>query len=99
MISSEHIIGAVFSAIDVLNQQLPPHQKLPKSLETILYGPSVELDSLTFVSFIVEVEQQIQAIVNTPIDLTDDALLSRSTNPFQTIGALINYISEVTGRA
>lgn len=41
MINSKQILQAVFSAVDDINQSLPPEQNLDKSIDTVLLGKKV----------------------------------------------------------
>ena len=52
----ERIKKAVFSAVDELNAQLPAGVAVEKSLDAPLYGAGGKLESLDFVTLIMEVE-------------------------------------------
>ena len=52
----ERITKAVFSAVDELNTQLPAGVAVEKSLDAPLYGAGGKLESLDFVTLIMEVE-------------------------------------------
>ena len=52
----ERITKAVFSAVDELNAQLPAGVAVEKSLDAPLYGAGGKLESLDFVTLIMEVE-------------------------------------------
>ena len=95
MISKENIAAAIFAAVDELNQQLPVGQKLSHSLETNLFSSDGTLDSMAFVTLIVGVEQEIQDKFAIEINLTDQASIPQNNNPFETIGALVNYVSNL----
>ena len=61
MTSDERITKAVFSAVDELNAQLPAGVAVEKSLDAPLYGAGGKLESLDFVTLIMEVEEKINA--------------------------------------
>ena len=95
MPTHERISKAVFAAIDDLNEQLPPGVQVDKSLDAPLYGASGKLESLDFVTLIMEVEEKINAEFGTDITIADDNLLSKEKSPFSTLGTLIEYLQEL----
>ncbi len=56
MATDERVSRAVFSAVDELNAQLPAGVSVEKSLDAPLYGAGGKLESLDFVTLIMEVE-------------------------------------------
>ena len=95
MPDNERIRKAVYAAVDELNQQLPGGVQIEKSLEAPLYGASGKLESLDFVTLIMEVEEKINAEFGTDITIADDNLLSKEKSPFSTLGTLIDYLQEL----
>jgi acyl carrier protein len=95
MPGEERISKAVFAAVDELNEQLPKGVRIEKSLDAPLYGATGKLESLDFVTLIMEVEEKINAEFGTDITIADDNLLSKEKSPFATLGTLIGYLNEV----
>jgi len=95
MPTDERISKAVFAAIDDLNEQLPAGVHVEKSLDAPLYGTSGKLESLDFVTLIMEVEEKINAEFGTDITIADDNLLSKEKSPFSTLGTLNEYLHEL----
>ena len=95
MPDTERIRKAVYAAVDELNQQLPGGVQVEKSLEAPLYGASGKLESLDFVTLIMEVEGKVNAEFGTDITIADDNLLSKEKSPFSTLGTLIDYLQEL----
>jgi acyl carrier protein len=95
MPSDERISKAVYAAVDDLNQQLPKGVQVDKSLDAPLYGASGKLESLDFVTLIMEVEEKINAEFGTDITIADDNLLSKEKSPFSTLRTLIEYLQEL----
>jgi acyl carrier protein len=91
----ERISKAVNAAVDELNEQLPAGVQVEKSLDAPLYGPSGKLESLDFVTLIMEVEEKINAEFGTDITIADDNLLSKEKSPFSTLGTLNEYLQEL----
>jgi len=95
MPSDERISKAVYAAVDDLNEQLPKGVQIDKSLDAPLYGASGKLESLDFVTLIMEVEEKINAEFGTDITIADDNLLSKEKSPFSSLRTLIEYLHEV----
>ena len=95
MAIDERISKAVFSAVDELNTQLPAGVSVEKSLDAPLYGAGGKLESLDFVTLIMEVEEKINAEFGTDITIADENLLSKAKSPFSTLRTLIEYLEEL----
>jgi acyl carrier protein len=95
MASDERVSKAVFSAVDELNTQLPAGVSVEKSLDAPLYGAGGKLESLDFVTLIMEVEEKINAEFGTDITIADENLLSKEKSPFSTLRTLIEYLEEL----
>jgi acyl carrier protein len=95
MATDERVSKAVFSAVDELNQQLPAGVSVEKSLDAPLYGAGGKLESLDFVTLIMEVEEKINAEFGTDITIADENLLSKEKSPFSTLRTLIEYLEEL----
>src|SRR5438094_2471146 len=95
MSQQDRISKAVFTAVDELNDQLPQGVHIEKSLDAPLYGTSGKLESLDFVTLIMEVEEKINAEFGTDITIADDNLLSKEKSPFATLGTLIEYLHDL----
>jgi len=98
MSSDERISKAVYTAVDDLNEQLPKGVQIDKSLDAPLYGTSGKLESLDFVTLIMEVEEKINAEFGTDITIADDNLLSKEKSPFSTLRTLIEYLHELLNK-
>ena len=95
MSTPERITNAVYAAVDELNEQLPANGQIEKSLDASLYGRAGKLESLDFVTLIMEVEEKINAEFGTDVTIADDNLLSKEKSPFSTLGTLIQYLQEM----
>lgn len=91
----ERITKAVYAAIDAVNPQLPRGAHIDKSLDAPLYGASGKLESLDFVTLIMEVEEKIKAEFGIDITIADEDLLSRERSPFSSLRTLIEYLHDV----
>ncbi|SRR6266436_1028231 len=95
MAIDERISKTVFSAVDELNTQLPAGVSVEKSLDAPLYGAGGKLESLDFVTLIMEVEEKINAEFGTDITIADENLLSKAKSPFSTLRTLIEYLEKL----
>ena len=93
--NEERVTNAVYAAVDELNQQLAKGVQIEKSLDAPLYGASGKLESLDFVTFIMEVEDKINSEFATDITIADENLLSREKSPFSTLRTLIEYLEDL----
>lgn len=66
-------------------------------MDAPLYGAAGKLESLDFVTFIMEVEEKIKSEFGEEITIADENLLSREKSPFATLGTLVEYLSDVLG--
>jgi len=95
MPSDERIAKAVYAAVNELNEQLPSGVHVDKALDAPLYGSTGKLESLDFVTLIMEVEAKINAEFGTDITIANENLLSKEKSPFSTLGTLIDYLNEL----
>lgn len=95
MSNRERIVRAIYSAVDEVNAQLPAGVVIEKSPDAPLYGKSGKLESLDFVTFIMEVEEKVRAEFGIDVMVTDDHLLSKEKSPFSTLGTLTEYLEGV----
>ena len=91
----ERITTAVYSAVEELNSQLPKGAQIEKSPDAPLYGVTGKLESLDFVTFIMEVEEKIKREFGVDITIADENLLSKEKSPFSSLRTLIEYLAEI----
>jgi len=88
----EKLLQHVFSAIDELNQQLPPAERIAKSEATVLTGTDGALESLAFLNLIVATEDRVNAAFSTSINLASLLMESDDTPPPRNVGELVDLI-------
>src|SRR5947208_4244359 len=94
MADRDRITKAVYLAVDALNAELPAGVSVEKSLDAPLYVAGGKLESLDFVTLIMEVEEKINAEFGTDITIADENLLSKQKSPFSSLRTLIEYLKE-----
>ncbi|MBC7380578.1 MAG: hypothetical protein H7346_24530 [Burkholderiaceae bacterium] len=95
MVERPQILALVLTAVQALNEERPAGGQLALSEDTLLFGDGAELDSLSLVSVIVDIETAVTDQFNEPISLTDDRAMNRSVSPFTHVAALVDYIHEL----
>lgn len=89
------IFEIVIKQVQELNETLPQNQQFLVNEDTILFGNNSNIDSLSLVSVIVDLESVFSAEYDQEISLTDDRAMTREINPFSSIRNLVDYIAEV----
>lgn len=82
----------IFRALSNLNEELPAESKVPINVDTKLFGAGAELDSLSLVSVIIDVETAIADELGHAISLTDDRAMNQEMSPFDDVRSLSSYI-------
>lgn len=85
----------IIEAINELNDEFPDDEKIIISNNTILFGKDSQIDSLSLVSLIVNIESKLCSILDRVLSLTDDRAMTRSESPFLNVQTLKNYILEL----
>ncbi|MEJ7826540.1 MAG: hypothetical protein WKF91_00030 [Segetibacter sp.] len=85
----------ILQTLTDLADTLPEEQKFIPDENTKLFGPGSPIDSLTLVSFIVELESIFSTEHNIDIVLTDDRAMTRGKSPFDSVNDLSDYIVEI----
>jgi acyl carrier protein len=92
MITSDEVDAIIFHALEALNADLNPEDRIAVSLATPLFGADAAIDSLGFVSLIVDVETALIVDHGLSISLADDFAASRTQSPYSTVETLRDYI-------
>lgn len=89
------IVEIIVKTLNDLVDTLPDDQKFEPNLGTILFGTGSTIDSLTLVSFIVDLESLLSHKYSQSISLTDDRAMTREKSPFSSVNDLAEYIEEI----
>ncbi len=89
------ILEIVINQVEQLKETLPDNQKFEVNPNTVLFGPGSNIDSLSLVSIIVDLEMLFSNDHNIEISLTDDRAMARERSPFNSIQSLVDYITEL----
>ena len=97
MIQAGETLSLIYRAVEELNEQLPPKDRLAAAPETPLLGDAGTLDSVQLVSLIVTTEELLLEVHGRHLSVADDRAFSRASSPFLTIGSFADYIDELLG--
>jgi len=91
----EKIYQLVIKQLVELNETLPAEQQFVADKNTVLFGNNSNIDSLSLVSVIVDLETIFSEQYGQDISLTDDRAMTREISPFTNVKNLAEYIKEV----
>jgi acyl carrier protein len=87
----------------LLDMALPEDSSAPApedlSEETAIFGREGFLDSLSLVTVVLSIEQQVNDEYGVTITIADDRAMSQRHSPFRTIGSLADYVSLLVAEA
>lgn len=98
---SVNLTEIVRSTVDEVNAELDLNDttKIDKNTATVLYGSGATIDSMTLVSLIVAVEENIRRELGLSITLANEKAMSMKRSPFSTLDTLIDYLGVVVREA
>lgn len=94
-LNGEKVEEIILAALTDVNDEQDDAEKFEVSTSTALFGPDAEIDSLSLVSLIVDVETALNVDFDLPVSLTDDRAMTREVSPFTDVQALKDYILEL----
>ena len=94
-LTGEKVEEIILAALADVNDEQPDDEKFEVGPSTALFGADAEIDSLSLVSLIVDVETALNVDFDLPVSLTDDRAMTREVSPFTDVQALKDYILEL----
>jgi len=91
----DKILEIVCEAVEFLNRSLTPKLKIENKESCTLYGGDGMLDSLSLVSLIVWIEEQIECRLGISLILADEKAMSQKRSPFASVSTLTDYIDSL----
>ena len=95
VITQEKISHFILRTLQDLIDTFPEAERFTPNNDTILFGQGSTIDSLTLVSFIVDLEALLSEEFSQIISLTDDRAMTREKSPFNSVNDLAEYIVEI----
>jgi len=93
----KEVLEAIYQSLQTLNEERDADDPIEIGPETCLFGEGSDLDSLSLVSVIVDLETLVTDRFGRTISLTDDKAMSHEPVPFTDVTALKNYILFLLG--
>jgi acyl carrier protein len=90
----QEIQEIVVEKVKSLVETLPEEYKFVVNENTKLFGKNANIDSLSLVSIIVDIETCFNEEYGIDVSLTDDTAMTRKTNPVESVTSLVDYIFE-----
>jgi acyl carrier protein len=94
-LTGEQVEEMILAALADVNDELADDEKVEITPTTPLFGADAQIDSLSLVSLIVDVETALNVDHDLPISLTDDRAMTREVSPFDDVQTLKDYILEL----
>jgi acyl carrier protein len=94
-LTGEQVEQLILAALADVNEEQADDEKFEVAPDTALFGPDAQIDSLSLVSLIVDVETALNVDFDLPISLTDDRAMTREVSPFDNVQTLKDYIVEL----
>jgi hypothetical protein len=91
----DKVYEILYASLEDINKLRPFVQKIPARQDICLNGSKSMIDSLEFINLMVTIEQKIEDEFKLKINLTGSELRTVSTNPFETIETLHDYINRL----
>jgi acyl carrier protein len=95
----DRIVEIVRRSVAEVNEELRDDVKLDGDAETVLYGRGAKIASMTLVSLIVAVEENLRGEFGLAVTLANEKAMSMERSPFKTLGSLIAYVIDVVAEA
>lgn len=90
------ILDIIYKSIIFINNTYEKKRgELPLSEDTKLIGREAMLDSLGFVTLIIDIEQRILNELGIDLVITNERAMSLEHSPFLTVGTLVDYTTSL----
>ena len=90
----DKIINVILDQIRKYNEIADEQVDIGAGEDSILFGQGSPLDSVSFVSLMLDIEQAINEELQKDVVLVDTRAMSQKSSPFRTVGSLAHYIAE-----
>ena len=99
MLTSDEVDGIIYQALNALNEERGDDEQIALTPSTGLFGVDADINSLSFVSVITDVESSLNVDHGLDIQLADDRAMSRAQSPYDSVETLRDYILELLEEA
>ena len=91
-IDKNQALEIICEAIKDLNEELDYESLQSPHEGTLIYGGFDGIDSLSLVSLIANIEQQVAKVTNKPLSLTDEEAMLFEESPYSNVGSLAEFV-------
>lgn len=95
VLDTKKVEDLILDILCSLNDGVPSDMQMSISTDSVLFGENPQIDSLSLVSLVVDLETTLNTDFNLDISLTDDRAMTRKISPFLTVKTLRDYIVEL----
>jgi len=95
--SPDLVAALVYEAVATTNDELDLEVNIDARPDEVLIGSGAKLDSLGFVSLVLEIETLVHERLGVDVELVNERALSQEHSPFRTLGSLIAYVESSIG--
>lgn len=93
------IAHIILRQIQSFNETLTVPIDVSKGLDTVLFGQGGVLESIDFVSLLLDIEEALSEELQVEVSLMNEKALSEKRSPFRTVGVLADYVRTIIGRS
>ena len=91
----DKIVELIIKEIKDYNETLEIAINIAKGRDSVLFGQGSSLESVDFVSLIVNIEQAVSDEFGKEVSLVDARAMSQQKSPFRTVESLAEYIKNL----
>jgi len=91
----ERILAIILAEVGAINETSAKPMREEICESTHLIGGGGAMDSISLVSMIVAIEQQVEDELGCAISITSDRAMSQTKSPFRTIGSLTDWVLQL----
>jgi len=95
MIKREDITIIIIGIVKELGEELEDKELIFANNDTVLFGHQGNIDSITLVRLIADIEDKVYEEYNQIIIIADERAMSQRTSPFLTIASLARYVGKL----
>lgn len=93
----DKIEQVILQQIKSFNEILSSPVDISKGTDTVLFGSEGVLESIDFVSLILDIEEALTETFEVEVSLMNEKALSEKNSPFRTVGTLAAYVRTIMG--
>ena len=87
------LLSLVLDTLADYDSMMPDGPPPTMDESTSLFGPEGVFDSIGLVSFLTDLEEQVNDAAATDITIADERALSAEKSPFRSVGALVDHLA------